>query len=434
MMIALQIISKILTTQDLSIIQDNLLTKDYFPEYGEEYEFIMDHYKKYGNVPDKATFLSQFSDLELVEVTESDEYLVDGIREQYLFEKSVPIMKKVSELLQTNANAAAEYMLQAIKTLQPNYGVGGIDIVHAAKERYNQFVSRKEKQDDWFFTTGFSELDDLIHGIQRQEEFIVIVARTNEGKSWVLEKMCTHVWELGFSPGYISPEMGASSIGYRFDTLHKNFSNRGLIWGKNDIDEDSYSSYIEELRESKNHFIVSTPADFDKKITITKIRNWVKKNDLDLVAIDGITYLSDERYQRGDTKTTSLTNISEDLMELSIELGVPVIVVVQANRSGIISKDDNDSVPELESIRDSDGIAHNASKVLSLRRKDEVLMLQVKKHRNGPVGGKLTYQWDVDKGEFNWIPSYEDACPSERREQQIKETRKKFSDDKEDVF
>ena len=369
-----------------------------------------------------------------MEVTESDQYLIDGIREQHLFEESVPIMKKISKLLQTDANAAAEYMMQAVKSLQPNYGLGGTDIVHAAGERFDQFVSRKEKQDDWFFTTGFPELDDLIHGIQRQEELIVIVARTNEGKSWVLEKMCTHVWEIGYSPGYVSPEMGASSVGYRFDTLHKNFSNRGLIWGKDGVDEEDYSSYIEDLKERKNKFIVSTPADFDKKITISKLRNWIKQNSLDMIAIDGITYLSDERHQRGDTKTISLTNISEDLMELSIEMKVPIVVVVQANRSGVASGDD-DSVPELESIRDSDGIAHNASKVISLRRlKNEILVMQVKKQRTGPVGGKLTYQWDIDKGEFNWVPSYEDARPAEEKERRVKESRKKFNNDKEDVF
>lgn len=434
-MIALQIISKILATQDLSIIQDNLLTEEYFPEYEEEYKFILQHFDKYGNVPDKATFLSQFPDLELVEVTESDKYLIDGIREQYLYEKSVPVVKQVAKLLKTDANAAAEYMINAVKSLQPNYDLSGIDIIQAADERYNQFMDRKEKQDNWFFTTGFPELDDLIHGIQRGEEYIVIVARTNEGKSWVLEKICTHVWEIGYNVGYISPEMGANSIGYRFDTLHKNISNKGLVWGKEEVKEEEYADYIEELKKRQNKFVVSTPKDFDKKITVTKLRNWIIQNNIDLVAVDGITYMSDERYQRGDNKTTSLTNISEDLMELSIEMNVPILVVVQANRGGVPTGEDDDSVPELENIRDSDGIAHNASKVLSIRQlKNQILVMQIKKQRFGAVGGKLTYNWDIDTGNFTYLASYEDAKPSKEKEKQLKNNRKKFKNDKEDVF
>ena len=134
-------------------------------------------------------------------------------------------------------------MIHALKDLQPQYRLGGVDIIADAEDRYTQFLERKEHQTDWFFTCGFEELDDLIHGIQREEELLVIFARTNQGKSWVLEKMCTHVWQIGYNVGYISPEMGASSIGYRFDTLNKNFSNRGLMWGKDDIDEQEYSDY-----------------------------------------------------------------------------------------------------------------------------------------------------------------------------------------------
>ena len=227
-MVQLQVLNKLLSSQNSDIIDSNNLTEDYFIEYQSEYRFIKDHIAEYGNIPDKSTFLSQFPDFELLDVTESDRYLVDKIREEYLYYKSVPIVQKIAELLKTDANAAAEYMVSQINELTPNYSKKSIDIVSQAEQRYNQFLERKEHQDEWFFTSGFPELDDIIHGIQRGEELIVIFARVNQGKSWILAKMCTHIWQLGFNVGYISPEMSASSIGYRFDTLYKNFSNKGL--------------------------------------------------------------------------------------------------------------------------------------------------------------------------------------------------------------
>ena len=433
-MVSLQIISKILATKDSSILEDNLLTRDYFVGYENEYDFIIQHEKDYGDVPDKATFLSKFPDVELVEVTESDRYLVDTIREEYLYYKSVPVVQKIAELLKTDSNAAAEYMIHAVKELQPTYRLGGTDIISQAEERYKQFIDRKENQDEWFFTTGFEELDDLIHGIQREEELFVIFARTNQGKSWVLEKVCTHIWELGFNIGYISPEMGSKSVGYRFDTLYQNFSNRGLMWGRDTIDVAQYREYIENLKQNKNRFVTATPVDFDRKITVTKLRNWVKEYKVDILAIDGIKYLSDERYKRGDNLTTSLTNISEDLMALSIELHVPVLVVVQSNRSGVVD-DSADDTPDLESIRDSDGISHNASKVLSLRQtKDGILKMGIKKSRFGSVGGKLNYHWDIDVGEFEFIPAEDDAEPTERTEKKVREIRKNVVKDKADMF
>ena len=433
-MVALQIISKVLATGDLSIVEDNLLTKEYFVGYEDEYDFLIQHRKEYGNVPDKATFLAKFPDIELVEVAESDRYLVDTIREEYLYYKSVPVVQRIAELLKTDANAATEYMIHALRDLQPNYQLGGVDIIADADDRYEQFVERKNHQDEFFFTCGFEELDDLIHGIQREEELLVIFARTNQGKSWVLEKMCTHIWQIGFNVGYISPEMGASSVGYRFDTLNTHFSNKGLMWGKDDVNEQEYDSYLKNLQMAKNKFIVATPNDFDRKITVTKLKNWIQQYKLNIVAIDGITYMTDERYKRGDTKTTTLTNISEDLMSLSMEMKVPILIVVQANRGGV-SQDDADGTPELETIRDSDGISHNASKVISIRQtKDGILKMEVKKQRFGAVGGKLNYQWTIDTGDFTFIPSYEDAEPKQKTEKKVREVKQQYRGDKSDVF
>ena len=431
-MVQLQIISRIIQTQDYNIIEDNQLTVDYFSGYEEEFTFLKEHYEKYKNVPDKATFLSNFPEVEIVEVNESEQYLIDTIREEYLFKECVPIIQKSAKLLKSDSNAAVEYLLNSIKELQPNYGLSGIDIIQNGEERLEAFRDRRDNQDNWFFTTGFKELDDVIHGIQRTEEFFVIFARTNQGKSWVLEKMVTHIWELGFNVGYISPEMGALSVGYRFDTLHKNFSNKDLMWGSKDFDEESYVNYINKLKDSKNKFIVSTPKDFDRKITISKLRNYVNQYKINALAIDGITYLSDERGKKGDNKTTSLTNISEDLMNLSIELSIPILVVVQANRGGVVDKD-NDDTPELENIRDSDGISHNASKVLAIKQnKDDTLVMQIKKQRNGKVGNKLIYKWTPNTGEFIYVS---DNIQKEETSNKRKEQRKeKKIEQKEDVF
>lgn len=420
-MVEWQIICKVLDTQDYSLIEDNDITEDYFTGtgYEEEFKFIREHYKKYGNVPDKATFLSKFREVEFVEVTESDKYLVDTIREEYLFKRMVPVVEKIAELANTDANAASEYMLQAIKDLTPNYDLGGTDLIADSVQRLEHYKERVEHQDDWYFSSGFHELDTVIHGIQRGEELLVIFARTNQGKSWVLEKMITNIWKQGFNVGYISPEMSADSIGYRFDTLYQGYSNRDLVWGNQDINIDEYEKYIHDLKSHTNKFVVATPIDFDRRVTVSKLRNWVKQNKLEAIAIDGITYMTDERGKRNDNKTTSLTNISEDLMLLSVELKIPILVVVQANRGGVVDAD-SDGTPELETIRDSDGISHNATKVIALRQKDDCLEMCVKKQRNGLVNKRFKYLWNINNGEFTYTEGEENISKEERTERREK--------------
>lgn len=401
-MVELQILNSIIQTKDISIIENNQLDVSYFPEYKEEYEYIIEHYKEYGNVPDKATFLSEFQDFEFFEVEESEEYLVSTIREENLFNRAVPVVQKIAKLMKTNSNDAVEYMMQSMKELQPSYKAGGTDIIQQAVKRLEAFRDKRDNQDNWYFTTGFPELDDIIHGINRYEELFVIFARLNQGKSWILEKIVTHIWEIGFNVGYISPEMGELSIGYRFDTLHKNFSNQGLMWGKKDFDDNAYEKYIEELKQHNNKFIVATPTDpfFNNRITVSKLRQFIKEHKLDVLAIDGITYMSDERGRKNDNKTTSLTNIAQDLKLLGMELKVPILLVIQANRSGAVDKE-SDDLPELESIRDSDGPGQVATIVLALKQnQDGVITLQVKKGRNNRIGDKISYIWNPDIGEF----------------------------------
>ena len=425
-MIQLQILSYVLQNKSMDIIENNFLTEDYFTEYLEEFRFIQNHVREYKNVPDKATFLSRFSDIELVEVTETERYLIDTIREEHLYSQSVPMLHRMAELLKTDSNAAAEYMSSHIEQLQPNYGLGGTDIISQGEERLKQYRERRDNKDKWFFESGFKELDEIIHGIQREEEFLVIYARTNQGKSWVLGKICSHVWQTGFNVGYISPEMSANSIGFRFDTLFNHFSNKSLMWGSNDVDEDAYESYLKDLKQKQNKFIVATPSDFRGALTVSKLKQWIKQYKLDLIAIDGITYLTDERGKKGDNQSTTLTNISEDLMSLSIEMHVPVLAVVQANRTGVIQGEE-DGTPELESIRGSDGISHNASKVLSIRQKgDSALEIGVKKQRFGAVGKSVNYSWDINTGQFIYVQSSDKPKQKQPRDTERKRDMEMF--------
>lgn len=402
-MVQIQVINKILRSKSLDIVLDNDITEEYFPEYSNEFNFILDHYKQYGNVPDIETFGDSFPEFSFLEVTESDNYLIDKLSEEYQYSQIVPMLYKTAELVKGNAVDAYDYLKTALTEIVQVTSNIGVDIVSQARIRLEEYKKRRDSKEPWMRPTGFKELDEAIGGLSPGEEFLVIVARTNNGKSWMLCKMLEHNWKFGANVGYISPEMGSNAIGWRFDTLNEHFSNFNLYTGRQ---VDKYEEYIDDLIENaKNKFIVAEPIDFNRKITISKLRKFCIKNKIDILGIDGITYLSDERYKRGDNKTTSLTNISEDLMGLSCELKIPIIAVVQANRSGV---EEDGSVPSLESIRDSDGIAHNASKVLSIRQHNNKIKMEITKARNCKVGTKLVYDWQIDTGTFEYNASPEE--------------------------
>lgn len=403
-MVTLQILNKVIQSSDISLIQNNDLTVDYFPEYEPEFEFIMNHYQTYGNVPDKETFSSVFPNFEYIQVTESDKYLLDTVFEEYNYSRMVEIIQKSADLLKSNSNDAVEYLKTAMTDINIKVGKTYIDIVSQADLRLNEFKNKQNAEEPWCISTGFPELDNIVQGWTKGEEFVVIFARTGQGKSWVLVKTATHAWKLGFRVGYISPEMSANKIGYRFDTLNEHFSNTGLLSGN----AENYEDYINELIQNGRPMYVATPVDFNKRITVSKLRTFCIENRLDMLCVDGIKYLTDERAHRNDNLTTQLTNISEDLMYLSMELQIPVLVVVQSNRQGVRDNEGNQGTPDLENIRDSDGIAHNATKVISLRQTGPGLEMGIKKNRDGANNVKLVYTWDIDTGTFTYVPGESD--------------------------
>lgn len=419
-MVSLQILNKVLTTKDLSIITDNNLSEEYFQGYENEYKYILDHYNKYNQVPDMETFLSTFQSFEPFEVTENDKYLLEKINEEHLYNDLVQVINKSAEYLKTDSITACEYLMSKIPSLQTTTGNTSTDIISQASERFNKYLEKQTMTANTSILTGLEELDQVIGGWEYGEELVTIVARTNQGKSWILLKFLMEAWRQGKRVLLYSGEMSATKLGYRFDALLQHFSNRNLVRGN---DEPNYKTFIEELKQNKTPFIIVTQKDLNGRATVSKIRNLAKKYEVDIIGIDQYSLMEDERRCKGDAIRTAYANITEDLFKLSTEMQIPILGLVQSNREGAKSKEEQ-GTPELENVAESDAIVQNSSKVISLRQTGAGLELCIKKNREGQVGDKLLYFWDIDKGTFTYIPSSDDALKGEKSVQ----TKKEFKD------
>lgn len=424
-MVDLQILNKMIDTGSFRLVLNNGLTEDHFVKYSEEYAMIKHHYDTYGNVPDSTTFLAKFPDFEKLEVNESDDYLVSAIKEEYLYAKATPVIQETANLMQQDANAAMAYFFSQLPDLQPEYGVTGVDIMAESRDRLDEFLNRADNPDKAFITTGFDEIDAISGKWGRGDELAVFYARLGQGKSWIILTSATRAWEAGYRVGFISPEMTPLKIGYRVDTLVSHISNRSLVRGDvNGVDFEKYSAHIAGLGK-KDGFIVAIPSDFGREVTATKLASFVKHNNLDILFIDGITYLADERKRRGDNLAVALSNISADLKLCSIDLKIPIIIVAQSNRNGV-QRDAEESTPDIDTISHSDGIAQAATRVYSLRQNKSCIMIEEKKNRDSESCAKLNYFWDIDHGEFKYIPADSDAVPGQIKQAVIDKSKEKF--------
>lgn len=423
-MVDVQILSKVLDTGNIDIIIHNGLNSEYFPNYQEEFKFILNHYKQYNKVPDKETFLSQFPDFTIAKVGDPDTYLLDKIGEEYLFQKTAPVLKQVEELIKTDSRRAIEYLQQELPSLTSKLRLTAKDIVKDADERIEELEKRKDGK--YFITTGFRELDNALMGWQRGEDLVTVMGRTNEGKSWCLLKFIEAAWVEGYRVGIYSGEMSSIQMGFRFDTIYNNFSNMNLTKGGQDI--ESYKKYIEDLKK-KNSFFVITPEDMGGSCTVTKLEAFIQKYKLDILGVDQYSLMDDENFKAGQPLRMKYDNISKGLFQLSCKYHIPVLAAVQANRAAAV-KDKKQKVegPKLEHISEADAIAHNSSRVIAMRQNEGNLEFEIVKNRIGGRNGKYIYRWLIDTGKFEYVPTLDNNDV-----QQVEQIKKQFRD-KEDVF
>ena len=409
-MIQLQALNYILKNHD----SDLLMTygPEYFFNYIKEYDAIKQHYLKYKTVPDAVSVLEKVPDFQIIDTNESKKYIEEKLFEEFVYKRTREIMSDKKDLFKSDAVRAKNEMIAELQNMHPPRSSYGTNIVANAQERYEKLISTLASPNADKFSTGLPELDmKLGGGMHRGEEVIVVFARTNNAKTWIAEKFAVSVWAEGNNVGFFSPEMTATSIGYRFDTLFKNFNNKGIQGSDITYNTDKYKTYIGQLSKNKTVFSVTSPLDFDREVTVTKLKKWVTDLDLKMLVIDGLTYLHDEKGNGHQNETQRLTDISEDLMTLSNELSIPVVVVVQANREGArdANGEVNNDTPEIDTIRGSDGISHNASRVISVRCKDNILTLYLNKNRYGEVNVKLIYKYDINEGKFTYIANPKDG-------------------------
>lgn len=405
--IELQVISKILTSDNEEDV-NTLLTFDptYYSVFKPHIEFIFDHRDKYGDIPDVFTFQSQFPDITLVQVSESMKYLTSEMRKNKQHIILLETFNKIKDLGSGDITEAWQYISNQCDRVSRLDATQPMDIIKDAKVRADQVIEFSKQAR---IPTGFTEIDKLMYGgLSTVEELLLIVARTNTGKSWVCTKMMESAQKNRFPVLYYSPEMQASFLGTRFDTWRGHFENSKLYQGRYN---EQYFEYLKQLpKEETSAFILEDKDTPSGEVNVNGLRNLVRKHGIKLLIIDGLSYMTDT--SKSDTDYVKYKNICADLFRLSKQYGCAVVVAVQANRETKDSKDDKgDPFPNLYNIEGSDHPARIATQVFSLRQifDKHVLDIRLEKSRiannQKPV---LSYAWDVNTGNMQYLPGGDD--------------------------
>ncbi len=241
--------------------------------------------------------------------------------------------------------------------------------------------------------TGFSDLDNILAGLQKSD-LIVLASRPSLGKSSLALNFATNIAISEKIPvGIFSLEMSKDQVVDRLIASLANVDLWKLRTGRlSDEGEDNDFVRIQQAMS----VLSETPIYIDDAATsnILQMRAMARRlqaeHGLGLIIVDYLQLM--EPRNPMTSMVQQMTEVSRSLKTLARELTVPVLALSQLSRA---VEQRSPQIPRLSDLRETGAIEQDSDVVLFIYREDRyrpetsrknITDIIIAKHRNGPVG------------------------------------------------
>lgn len=238
--------------------------------------------------------------------------------------------------------------------------------------------------------TGFSELDRMTAGFQRND-LIIVAARPSVGKTAFALNIAQNVGtKTDENVAIFSLEMGAEQLVMRMLCAEGNIDAQNLRTGA--LTDEDWRKLTMAMGSLSNSgiYIDDTPGIRISEIR-SKCRRLKQEHGLGMILIDYLQLIQGSGRAK-ENRQQEVSEISRSLKALARELEVPVIALSQLSR-GVEQR--QDKRPIMSDIRESGSIEQDADIVAFLFREDyydqesenkNIIEIIIAKQRNGPTG------------------------------------------------
>ncbi|KJL03411.1 MULTISPECIES: replicative DNA helicase [Priestia] len=251
-------------------------------------------------------------------------------------------------------------------------------------------VLHNRKGDITGIPTGFSDLDRMTAGFQRND-LIIVAARPSVGKTAFALNIAQNVaTKTDENVAIFSLEMGAQQLVMRMLCAEGNIDAQRLRTGSLTADDWGKLTMAMGSLSNAGIYIDDTPGIRVGEIR-SKCRRLKQEGGLGMILIDYLQLIQGNG-RSGENRQQEVSEISRALKGLARELEVPVIALSQLSR-GVEQR--QDKRPMMSDIRESGSIEQDADIVAFLYREDyyekdtenqNIIEIIIAKQRNGPVG------------------------------------------------
>lgn len=408
-----QLISKILDDKDFFTVKKFNVTKGDFVVLPEVFDFIETYVKgNKGAIPDYRTVVNNFEDFDYIpETSDTFQYLCKTL-------KSNTAKRQAFELLQKQAtqnfnSMNGEKFIDWLKTettrisdVTSAYSSQGTNYATNGLERLQWYTESKENRSNVFVPTPYPTLTNLLAGGNELGDYMLLMAYTNRGKSWIGTHFGLSAWEGGFGVMHYSPELSKKQQLNRLDTLKGHFNNVDLRNGSL-TNERQFEAYLEVFDDQlKTPYIVKTMEDLDKGLCTDSIEADLATNpDIKVVIIDGFNLME---HKGKDGSRNNMANTSRKLRQLFGKYGVLGIVIHQTPTSAEKENRGEDEVgkrvvkaPRIDQYSETVAVIQDACTVLTFDQIDGMGLLKIAKARQPVVDQEIKLYCNFNLGYIN---------------------------------
>ena len=332
------------------------------------------------------------------------------VRDKAVLRQIAQVAGEVSGLVYNEEGEASEILevaeqkIYAIRQGRADQGFAHISTVLIdVYENLNELAKNKGMIPG--LTTGFSELDNMISGLNKTD-LVLVASRPGMGKTSIALNMALAAAKKERKPiAIFSLEMSKEQLAARLLAAEAFVDSKKLLTG--DLNENDWTK-IAIASESLSRCDIRI--DDNPTVTPAEIKAKCRRVDgLGLVIIDYLQ-LMQLSGRRNENRVQEVSEISRSLKIMAKELSVPVLCLSQLSRA---NEKRTDKRPMLSDLRESGAIEQDADIIMFLYREDyydedtdrrNIAECIVAKNRHGSTGTI----------ELQWVPQYTVFASRER--------------------
>jgi KaiC/GvpD/RAD55 family RecA-like ATPase len=356
-------------------------------------EFMVEYSEKYSLLPDiKQISATTGTNLSLVEDF-GDKHTEWFLEEFESFTKRQELERailKAADLLEKGEFGPVEKLIKdAVQiSLQRDMGT---DYFANPKERLNRYFNAGGQ-----VSTGWQQLDRLLYGGFSRGELNIFAGGSGSGKSLVMMNIALNWLQMGMSGVYVSLELSEEMTSLRTDAMLTMMSTRDI---RRDIDGTELKVRIAS-KKAGEYRVKGMPAQSN----VNDIRSYLKEVQIqtgikvDFVMIDYLDLVMPVSVKvNPNDQFIKDKYVSEELRNLSKELGILMVTASQLNRSAVeeIEFDHSHIAGGISKINTADNV-FGIFTSRSMKERGKYGIQCMKSRNSTGVGQKIDLDYNVE--------------------------------------